>query len=293
MNTINILNLQEKVAIITGASTGLGAATAKMLSASGARVLINHLPGQEAGASAVAAECTGDSLCFAADITQDAECRKIAQAAIDQWGQVDILINNAGINKPVDHDNLEGSSAEDFLKIYNVNVVGAYQMIRAVAPSMQSHGKGVVVNVSSGSGEHGYGSSVPYAASKGAINTLTKSLGRALAPHIRVNAVCPGMVDTPIFDKMNLSVEQCEAMWQSCLAETPLQLFPSPELIARSILFLASDLSAHLTGQLINSDGGASLGVYHQMIDSDNGDKSLPPNNDHLKELLKMQRGES
>ena len=272
MNIKDVLNLQEKVAIVTGASAGLGAATAKILSTSGAKVLINHLPGQEADASAVAKVCPNDSLCFAADITKDDECRQLAQAAIDQWGQIDILINNAGINKPVDHDNLEGSSAEDFLNIYNVNVVGAYQMIRAVAPSMQSHGHGVVVNVSSGSGEHGYGSSVPYAASKGAINTLTKSLGRALAPRIRVNAVCPGMVDTPIFDKMNLSKEQRNAMWQSCLADTPLQIFPSPELIARSIMFLASDLSAHLTGQLINSDGGASLGVYHRMFDHEGDD---------------------
>ena len=273
MSNIEILNLQKKVAIVTGASTGLGAATAKMLSASGTKVLINHLPGQEVDAAAVAAECPSDSLCFAADITQDEECRRMAQAAIDQWGQIDILVNNAGINKPVDHDNLEGSSAEDFLNIYNVNVVGAYQMIRAVAPSMQSHGNGVVVNVSSGSGEHGYGSSVPYAASKGAINTMTKSLGRALAPHIRVNAVCPGMVDTPIFDKMNLSEEQRAAMWQSCIADTPLQLFPSPDLIARSILFLASDLSAHLTGQLITSDGGVSLGVYQRMFNQENGEQ--------------------
>ena len=263
----NFLNLEGKIAIVTGASTGLGAATAKMLSMAGTRVLINHLPGQEADVSAVTSECPSDTLCYAADITQDAECQQMAEAAIGQWGQVDILINNAGINKPVDHDDLEGSSAEDFLKIFHVNVVGAYQMIRAVAPSMKSHGKGVVVNVSSASGENGYGSSVPYAASKGAINTLTKSLGRALAPNIRVNAVCPGLIDTPIFDKMNLSDQQREAMWQSCLAETPLQLFPSPELIARSILFLASELSSHLTGQLINSDGGGQLGVYQKMFD--------------------------
>ena len=188
----NFLNLEEKIAIVTGASSGLGAATARSLSMAGAKVLINHLPGQEVDAAAVAAECPSDTLCYAANITQDTECQQMAQATIEQWGQVDILINNAGINKPVEHDDLEGSSAEDFLNIYHVNVVGAYQMIRAVAPSMKSHGKGVVVNVSSASGETGNGSSVPYAASKGAINTLTKSLGRALAPHIRVNAVCPG-----------------------------------------------------------------------------------------------------
>lgn len=270
MNNPDVLNLQGKVAIVTGAATGLGAATAQLLSTAGARVLINHMPGQESDAAAVAANCVGESLCVAADITHDKDCKQMAQTAIQQWGQVDILINNAGINKMVDHNDLEGLSAEDFLMIYKVNVVGAYQMIRAVAPSMQSHGKGVVVNVSSGSGESGYGSSVAYSASKGAMNTMTKSLGRALAPAIRINTVCPGLIDTPILDKLNLTTQQNEDLWQSCLDTTPLRVLPKPELIARSILFLASDLSAHLCGQLIRSDGGAALGVYHSMFDDQN-----------------------
>ena len=115
----------------------------------------------------------------------------MVEAALDQWGRVDILINNAGFNKPVEHDDLDGLSAQDFIDLYSVHVIGAYQMIRAVAPTMKTQGKGVVVNVSSASGESGYGSSVAYSASKGAINTLTKSLGRALAPAIRINAICP------------------------------------------------------------------------------------------------------
>lgn len=267
MRPENYLSLSDKVVIVTGAATGLGAAAAKVLSEAGAKVLINHMRGQEAEAASVASGCPGTSLCFAADITKDDECRKMAQAAVEQWGRVDILVNNAGINRPVDHDDLEGSGIDDFLAIYTVNVVGAYQMIRAVAPSMQSHGNGVVVNISSGSGENGYGTSVAYSASKGAMNTMTKSLGRALAPKIRVNAVCPGLIDTPIFDKLHMSKEQREEMWQTCLDQTPLRIPPKPELIARSILFLASDLSAHLTGQLISSDGGVLLGVYQKMFE--------------------------
>lgn len=270
MNAKIFLDLQGKVAIVTGAATGLGAETARLLSAAGARVLINHMPDQQAIAASVSADCIGESLFFAADITHDDECRMMVQAAIQQWGQVDILVNNAGINKPVDHNNLAGLSADDFLKIYTINVVGAYQMIRAVAPSMQSHGKGVVVNVSSGSGETGYGSSVAYSASKGALNTMTKSLARALAPDIRINAICPGLIDTPILDKMAMTTQQRDAMWQDCLDETPLRVLPKPELIARSIVFLASDLSAHLCGELIRSDGGASLGVYHTMFENQN-----------------------
>ena len=242
----NFLNLETKVAIITGAATGLGAATAQLLSQAGAKVMINHMLGQESEALSVAKDCRNDSLCYAADITKDDECKAMVRAVIDQWGRVDILINNAGINKPVDHDDLDGLSAQDFLNIYNVNVVGAYQMIRAVAPTMKAQGKGVVVNISSGSGEYGNGSSVAYSASKGAMNTMTKSLGRALAPTIRVNAVCPGFIDTPLWTKLNLSEQQCEEQRQANIAETPLQIEAKPELISRSVLFLASDLSAHI-----------------------------------------------
>ena len=265
--THDFLNLDGRVAIITGAATGLGATTAQMLSQAGARIVINHMPGQEALAESVAESCTNGSLCYTADITDDGQCKAMVAAAIAQWGQVDILINNAGINKPVDHDNLDGLSAEDFLSIYNVNVVGAYQMVRAVAPCMQAQGSGVVVNISSGSGEFGNGSSVAYSASKGAMNTMTKSLGRALAPSMRVNAVCPGFINTSLWDKLGLTEQQREEQRQANIAETPLQVEATPELIARSILFLASDLSAHLTGQLITSDGGMLMGVYQRWVD--------------------------
>jgi len=266
MNNHRFLGLDNKVAIVTGAATGLGAATAQMLSEAGVKVLINHMPGQETLANAVAQACPNDSLCFAGDITLDDHCQAIAEAAIQRWGQIDILVNNAGINKPVDHDDLAGLSGADFLNIYNVNVVGAYQMIRAVAPSMQSQQKGVVVNVSSGAGECGYGTSVAYSASKGAMNTMTKSLGRALAPYIRVNAVCPGYINTPIWDKLNFTDEEREAHRLANIAETPLKLDANPELIARTILFLASELSANTTGELVKSDGGMLLGVYQKMF---------------------------
>ena len=98
---------------------------------------------------------------------------------------------------------------------------------------------------------------------------MTKSLGRALAPHIRVNAVCPGFIDTAIWEKLNLSTEEREAMRQASIAATPLQLEPKPELVARSILFLASELSAHLTGQLVTSDAGTLLGVYQRWFNTD------------------------
>ena len=271
-NIDNFLNLQGKVAIVTGAATGLGAATAQMLAAAGANVLINHMPGQESQAQAVANDCVTESFCHAGDITKDEDCKKTVQAAIDQWGRVDILVNNAGINKFVEHHDLDGLNAKDFIDIYSVNVIGAYQMIRAVAPFMKIGGKGVVVNVSSAAGESGGGSCVAYAASKGAINTMTRSLGRALAPEIRVNAVCPAFINTPIWNKrlVEMSAEQKLAWLDNEKSSTPLQLENTPELIARSILFLTSDLSAHLTGQLLTSDGGTLLGAYQSMFEQSN-----------------------
>ena len=271
-NVNNFLNLQGKVAIVTGAATGLGAATAQMLSAAGAHVLINHMPGQESQAQAVVNGCVTESFCHAGDITQDEDCKRTVQTAIEQWGGVDILINNAGINKFVEHYDLDGLTAKDFIDIYNVNVIGAFQMICAVTPIMKTQGSGVVVNISSAAGESGGGSCVAYAASKGAINTMTRSLGRALAPEIRVNAVCPAFINTPIWNKrlVEMSAEQKLAWLDNEKSSTPLQLENTPELIARSILFLTSDLSAHLTGQLLTSDGGTLLGAYQSMFEQSN-----------------------
>lgn len=266
-NENTLLGLADKVAIVTGAATGLGAATAKLLAAAGAKVVINHMPEQADKAKAVEALCANGSFCYAADITDDQACRAMAKAAVERWGHVDILVNNAGINKPVEHTDLEGLSAEDFIAIYNVNVVAAYQMIRAVTPFMQAQGSGVVVNVSSGSGASGYGSSVAYSASKGALNTLTKSLGRALAPAMRVNAICPGMVVTEIWDKLQHTPEQRAAWLNDIIAEIPLKKEPTAEIVARCIVFLASDLSAHITGQLIAADGGSTLGLYTPMYE--------------------------
>ena len=267
----DFLQMQDKVAIVTGAATGLGAATAQMLAAAGANVLINHMTGQESQAQTVADKCASngasESLCQPGDITKNEACKGIVQAAIDQWGRVDILINNAGFNKPVEHDDLDGLRAQDFIDLYNVHVIGAYQMIRAASPAMKAQGKGVVVNVSSGSGESGYGSSVAYSAAKGALNTMTKSLGRALAPVIRVNAICPGMVITPLWDKLQHTEEQRVAWLEVVISEIPLKIEPTAEIIARNILYLASDLSAHLTGQLITADGGSSLGLYQSILE--------------------------
>ncbi len=133
------------------------------------------------------------------NVADDADCRRIAAAASGALGRIDILVNNAGTTKFAAHRDLDALSAEDFARIYAVNVIGAFQMVRACVEPLRAHGDGAVVNVSSIAGIEGLGSSVAYAASKGALNTMTLSLARALAPEIRVNAVCPGLVATPWF----------------------------------------------------------------------------------------------
>ena len=129
-----------------------------------------------------------------ADIARDADCRQLAQAALDRWGRIDVLVNNAGITKMVPHGDLDGLDADDFLDIYRTNTVGAFQMIRAVAPAMKETG-GRVVNVASVAGLIGVGSSLAYACSKAAMLAMNKSMARELGPEICVNAVCPGFVE--------------------------------------------------------------------------------------------------
>src|SRR6185312_8920080 len=193
--------------IITGSASGLGAATAGILARSGARIVINYSNSKnEAEATAESCRKAGaaEVVVVQGDVARDEDCRKIVAAAAP-WGKLDALINNAGTTKHVPHDKLDQLSAEDFQRIYAVNTIGPYQMVRAARSLLEASAKAsgrasAVVNTSSVAGISG-GSSVAYAASKGALNTMTLSLARALAPLIRVNTVCPGYIDTPWFTK--------------------------------------------------------------------------------------------
>src|SRR5579871_865012 len=197
-------DLKGKTAIVTGSATGIGSAVAIGLANRGANVVVNYTRSkQEAEETAEKArKCGVEVRLVQADVASDEDCRKLAQAAQDAWGRIDILVNNSGTTKFVtNHADLDSLSAEDFTRIYSVNVIGPFQMIRACIAGLKANKDGAVVNVSSIAGVAGIGSSVAYAASKGALNTMTYSLARALAPDVRVNAVCPGYVDTPWFVK--------------------------------------------------------------------------------------------
>jgi len=254
-------DLEGKGAIVTGGGTGLGAAVALGLARRGASVLVNYASSVDA-AEKVAADCRAlgvSALAIRGSVAEDADCRLVADVALQAFGRIDILINNAGVTKFARHSDLDALDVDDFLRIYRVNVVGAYQMVRAVRPAMETAGGGSVVNVSSIAGVMGIGSSVAYAASKGALNTLTLSLSRALAPRIRVNAVCPGYIASGWFTKYQGAA--VEDKTSEMVEETsPLKIASTPEDIAGSILFFAGPESRVVTGEFIICDAGAHLG---------------------------------
>jgi NAD(P)-dependent dehydrogenase (short-subunit alcohol dehydrogenase family) len=250
------------VVVVTGASTGLGRAIAVETAQRGARaVVVNYASSaDEAEATARLVEAEGaDAVLVQGDVASDADCRGIAAAA-EPFGRIDALFNNAGVTRFAAHADLDAVSAQDFLDLYAVNVVGAYQMVRACRALLEAAPQaGAVVNTASIAGVTGIGSSVPYAASKGALTTMTLSLARALAPKIRVNAVCPGFIDTPWFGK-GMPQETVDRMRAGVAAATPLKAASTAEDIAGATVFLASPASRHITGETLLVDAGTHLG---------------------------------
>jgi 3-oxoacyl-[acyl-carrier protein] reductase len=183
----------RKTAIVTGSATGVGAAAAILLAQRGCNVVINYTKSKaEAEETARACQAHGaDTIVYQGDVGDDAMCRGMTDAAAARWGRIDYLINNAAKTKFNPYENLDGLTADDFLAIYRVNVVGAYQMVRAVAPHMKKQGRGAIVNNSSIGGVTGIASSMAYAASKAALNMMTQSLSLVLGPEIRINAIAP------------------------------------------------------------------------------------------------------
>ena len=251
-------------AVVTGSASGLGAATAAILAKGGARIVINYSSSQkEAEQTADVCRSAGaEVIVVQGDVSRDEDCRKIAAAAA-AWGRLDVLVNNAGTTKHVPHGDLDGLSSEDFQRLFGVNTIGPFQMLRAARPLLEAGAKASgrassVVNVSSVAGISGIGSSVAYAASKGALNTITLSLARALAPLIRVNAVCPGYIDTPWFTK-GRGVEGAAKVRDAVVAKVPLKRASSAEDVANVVCFLALPQSGNMTGEIVRIDAGAHL----------------------------------
>ena len=258
---------EDFVVVVTGASTGLGRAVAVEVAAQGAAaVIINYAHNRdEAEETARQVAALGaKTVVVQGDVADDGDCRRIAAAA-EPFGRIDALFNNAGMTKFAGHADMDAVSAQDFLDLYAVNVVGAFQMVRACRSLLEAAPQpGAVVMTASIAGVTGIGSSVPYAASKGALTTMTMSLARALAPKIRVNAICPGFIDTPWFGK-GMPEAAVDRLRANAAAGTPLKAASKPEDIAAAAVFLAAPASRHVTGETLLVDAGSHLGFAAQV----------------------------
>jgi 3-oxoacyl-[acyl-carrier protein] reductase len=248
----------RKVAIVTGSATGIGAACALRLAGHGYNVVINCTASlTEAEETAAACREAGvEVLILPADVADDGQCRALAQAALDAWGRIDALINNAGRTKFVKAEDFEGLTAEDFQSIYAVNTVGAFQTARAAADALRA-ANGALVNVSSLSAYTGLGSSIAYAASKGALNTLTLSLAQTLAPEVRVNAVCPGYVDTRWMQR-TMEPDRYERFLAGLRKHAPLATVTQADDVAEAVCWFVEG-GRTITGQMLTIDAGMHL----------------------------------
>lgn len=237
-----------RVALVTGSSSGIGAATARRLSATGFSVVVNSARSVAAGEE-LAAEIGG--LYVQADIAVEQQARDLVQAAADWHGRLDVLVNNAGTTRLIPHTDFDAVTPQVWEEILGVNVVGTWQTTVAALPHLRAGGAGCVVNISSLAGMRPSGSSIPYAVSKAAVNHMTRFLASVVGPEVRVNAVAPGLVDTPWI------AEYREEFGSHVTATAPLGRVGTPEDVAEAVLGLVN--ATYATGDVVVVDGGMHL----------------------------------
>ncbi len=237
-----------QVVLVTGSSSGIGAATAHQFAAAGATVVVNSSTSVDAG-RALAAELP-DATYVQADVSVEADCSRMVDQVITTHGRLDVLVNNAGTTAVIPHNDLEAATPEIWRRIFDVNVIGTWQLTVAAVPHLRASGRGQVVNVSSLAGSRPVGSSIPYACSKAAVSHMTRLLANTLGPDVRVNAVAPGLVDTPW-------TEDWTFVREFVRAQAPMQRSATPEDVAEVILGLAR--STYVTGEVVLIDGGLNL----------------------------------
>ena len=250
--------LEDKVSLITGASRGVGAATALQLAKAGCCVAINYNQSTNC-AKSVAARCRdagGEVILVQGDVAEDAACRSMVQQAVEAFGGLDILINNAGTTRFIDFPDLDAVTDEDWGRIFAVNLKGPFQMARAAREALAAGEGGVIVNTASIAGMVGAGSSIPYCASKAALINLTLSLARTLGPAIRVNAVAPGFIEGEWLQR-GLG-EAYEQVKETKVAGSVLGAVSTPDDVAKGILAMVT--AAKTTGHTLVIDGGDTIG---------------------------------
>ncbi|ATF84402.1 SDR family NAD(P)-dependent oxidoreductase [Burkholderia gladioli] len=240
------------VALVTGSTSGIGAAIARRLSRDGYAIVL-HSRGSAASGQALAQEL-GSAVYLQADLADDAARVRLVREAIAAWGHLDVLVNNAGISHVIPHADLAAATPAIWQALHEVNVVAPFRLVSEAQAALReaaARGRpGCVVNVSSHAGVRPKGASIPYAASKAALNHVTRLLALSLAPEIRVNAVAPGLVDTPL----TADWTQARQLWKE---RAPMRRAASPEDIAQAVAMLVA--SDYLTGEILLSDGGLNL----------------------------------
>ncbi len=253
------MTLQGTVAIVTGSATGVGAACVKRLAGKGARVVINYTRSQDEALQVQRAceELGVDTLLCQANIADDLDCHRMVDATMKRWGRIDALINNAATTVASDPFDLNTLSAADFQHVFGVNVVGTYQMVRAVVPAMRQADHGAIVNISSNVSVTGGGSSIAYTASKGAVDAMARVLARTLGPKIRVNTVSPGVIDTR-WMRNALGGAGYEALERRFTDSAPLGRVATADEVAEVAVWLVEG-AEFVTGETIFVDGGIRL----------------------------------
>jgi 3-oxoacyl-[acyl-carrier protein] reductase len=245
-------NLTGKVAVVTGASSGIGAASARLFAEAGAKVVVGYNQGVDRANAVVAALKGSGHRAMRLPLENTGQIRNVAAAVKQEFGRCDVLVNSAGFTRMVPHHDLEALDDDLIDQVLTANVRGPFATIRAFVPLLKASGNGVIVNISSGAAQSGTGSSIIYGASKAALNTMSMALARVLGPEIRVIVVAPGMVHTSFVPG------RTEEMMAKAAAATPLKRAIEAEDVALAVLGCVTHLT-HTTGSIISVDAGRHL----------------------------------
>lgn len=257
------MDVSGRVVLITGSSSGVGAALAVKLGAVGARVVVNYSRSAEAAEQVVAQveEAGGRAVAVQADVAEASDCKRLVDFTVEHFGELDVLVNNAGTTTFVPHHELDALTEDIWLRTLRVNLIGAFLMSREAAPHIEAAGGGEIIMTSSIASLTANGSSIAYCASKAGMNSLTRTLAKTLGPRkIRVNAVLPGLIDGDwAFNTWGGgNAEQYEGLKKMFTDQTPLGHVTTPEDVADAILSLLTG-SDYVTGQLVTIDSGFTL----------------------------------